>query len=278
MNKYLTHSYSCSCSRSRSRSIAGDNAISILCPFHYRQPPPHRRSSTTAHTMAAATNAFSNWCTSLFAFTSFPHMSHAMRGADGRPRQTTARSGIDRGSCRSLLYSLVLRRTQEMGEPPLRPLLSTWGTSSRMTPPSSTPSSPRSTKHSSDLLLDPSIMDPLGLTTARLKTPRMSSPKKPSRHGSQRARRSVLYVMSTILVGSRRWIQSPVRCFSPQDLATVWPMRNQLTNVRCRSRTSASPCEQLWRHSDSGPTPAPHPCILTFALISLLSLPPLCRP
>lgn len=80
-----------------------------------------------------------------------------------------------------------------MEELPPRPSSSTWGTSSRMIRPSSTPSSPKSTKHSSGLLSDLSIMVPLGLTTARSKIPGMSSPRKPSRHGSQRARRSVFY-------------------------------------------------------------------------------------
>jgi len=149
---------------------------------------------------------------SLFALAS---LSHATRGADGRPRQTTARSGIDRGSCRWLLYSLVLKRMHEMEELLLRPSSSIWGTSSRMTRPSSTPSSPRSTKHSSGLLLDPSIMDPLGLTMAGLKALRMSSPRKPSKRGSQRARRSVLYLVCITLVASRRYVQSPVRCFCP---------------------------------------------------------------
>ena len=145
-----------------------------------------------------------------------PSLPHATREAHGTPRQTTARSGLDPASSKLLLYLLVLRRTHEMGGLPPRPSSSTWGTSSQTTRLSSTLSSPRSTKHSSDLLLDLSIMDLLGLTTAGSKTPRMSSPRKPSRRGSQRARRSVLCTTCITLVELRRWTQSSVRYFCPR--------------------------------------------------------------
>lgn len=153
--------------------------------------------------MASTTNAFSSWCMCLRCL---PDCLTRPAELTHLPSQTTARSGLDPASSKLLLYSPVLKRTHEMEGHPPRPSSSTWGTSSRMIPPSSTPSSPKSTKHSSGLLLGPSIMVLPGQTTARLKTPRMSSPRKPSRRGSQRARRSVLYAVYITLVDSRRWM------------------------------------------------------------------------